>query len=151
MNDMGNSLRLNNSRHYNMYTFNRIQILTFTTSEMPYHGNSRQLVSSLIYKRLMRQPGNMVSYMTCTGLGSEADGLFSCQNISGIAEFESESGPYSLMNSTQRKLSKLVVSWLWHDLDWRLMSCPLVLPKTSSEHSLLMTWQSVSVDAPWTP
>ena len=37
----------------------------------------------------------MVSYVTCTGLGSEADCLFSCRNISGIAEFESESGPHS--------------------------------------------------------
>ena len=91
------------------------------------------------------------SHDTCTGLGSEADCLFSCQNISGIAEFESESGPHSLMNSTQRKVSQLVVSWLWHVLDWRLMSCPLVLPKTSSEHSLWMTWRSVSVDAPCTP
>ena len=82
---------------------------------------------------------------------AEADCLFSCQNISGIAEFESESGPHSLMNSTQRKVSQLVMSWLWHVLDWRLISCPLVLPNTSSEHSLWMTWRSVSVDAPWTP
>ena len=44
--------------------------------EMPLHGNSRQLVSSLIFKRLRRQPRNTVSYATCTGLGSEADCLF---------------------------------------------------------------------------
>ena len=55
----------------------------------------------------------MVSYVTCTGLGSEADCLFSCWNISGVAEFEPESGPHSLMNSTQRKVSQLVASWLW--------------------------------------
>ena len=35
--------------------------------------------------------------------------------------------------------------------DWRLMSCPLVLPRTSSKHSLSMTWRSVLEDALWTP
>ena len=57
----------------------------------------------------------------------------------------------TLMNSTQRKVFQLAVSWLWHALDWRLTSCPLVLPRTSSEHSLSMTWRSVIEDAPWTP
>ena len=36
-------------------------------------------------------------------------------------------------------------------LDWRLTGCPLVLPRTSSKHSLLMTWRSVLEDALWTP
>ena len=45
----------------------------------------------------------------------------------------------------------LAVSWLWHVLDWRLRSCPLVLPRTSSKHSLSMTWRSVFEDALWTP
>ena len=67
---------------------------------------------------------------TFTGLASEADCLFLCQNISGTGESESELGQHSLTNSTQRKVFQLVVSWLWHVLDWRLMSCPLVLPKT---------------------
>ena len=35
--------------------------------------------------------------------------------------------------------------------DWRLMSCPLALPRTSSKHSLSMTWRSVFEDAIWTP
>ena len=56
----------------------------------------------------------------------------------------------TLTNSTQRKVFQLVVSCVWHVLDWRLMSCPLVLPRTSSKHSLSMTWQSVFVDALWT-
>ena len=73
-----------------------------------------------------------------------------CQNISGTGESESELGQYSLTNSTQRKEFQLVVSWLWHVLDWRSMSCPLVLPRTSSKHSLSMTWQSVFEDALWT-
>ena len=93
-------------------------------------------------------------------MASEPDCLFLCQNISGTGESESELGQHSLMNSiqiqtlmnsTQRKVFQLVMSWLWHVLPWRLMSCPLVLPGTSSEHSLLMTWQSVFVGTPWTP
>ena len=40
----------------------------------------------------------------------------------------------TLMNSSQRKVFQLAVSWLWHVLDWRLMSCPLVLPRTYSKH-----------------
>ena len=36
----------------------------------------------------MRQPGNMASSETFTGLASEADGLFLCQNISGTGESE---------------------------------------------------------------
>ena len=60
-------------------------------------------------------------------------------------------GKQSLKNSTQRKVFQLVVSWLWHVLDWRFMSCPLVLPRTSSKHSLSMTWRSVFKDALWTP
>ena len=39
----------------------------------------------------------------------------------------------------------------WHVLDWRLTSCPRVLPRTSSKHSLSMTWRSVFEDALWTP
>ena len=74
-----------------------------------------------------------------------------CQNISGTGESESELGQHSLTNSTQRKVFQLAVSWLWNVLDWRLMSCPLVLPKTSSKHSLSMTWRSVIGDALWTP
>ena len=31
------------------------------------------------------------------------------------------------------------------------MSCPIVLPRTSSKHSLSMTWRSVFEDALWTP
>ena len=57
----------------------------------------------------------------------------------------------TLTNCTQRKVFQLAVSWLWHVLDWRLMSCPLVLPRTSSKHSLSMTWRSVFKDALWTP
>ena len=85
----------------------------------------------------------MASSDTFTGLASEADCLFSCQNISGTGESESELGQHSLTNSTQRKL--------WHVLDRGLMSCPLVLPRTSSKHSLSMTWRSVFEDALWTP
>ena len=73
------------------------------------------------------------------------------QNISGTGESESELGQHSLTNSTHRKVFQLAVSWLWHVLDWRLMSCPLVLPRTSLKHSLSMTWQSVFEDALWTP
>ena len=99
----------------------------------------------------MRQPGNMASSETFTGLASEADCLFLFQNISATGEAESELGQHSLMNSTQRKVFQLAVSWLWHVLDWRLMSCPLVLPRTSSKHPLSMTWRSVFEDALWTP
>ena len=75
-----------------------------------------------------------------------------CVRISQeTGESESELGQHSLTNSTQRKVFQLAVSWLWHVLDWRLMSCPLVLPRTSSKHSLSMTWQSVFEDALWTP
>ena len=86
-----------------------------------------------------------------TGLASEADCLSLCQNSSGTDESEWELGQHSLTNSTQRKVFQLAVSWLWHVLDWRLMSCPLVLPRTSSKHSLSMTWRSVFEDALWTP
>ena len=92
----------------------------------------------------------MASSETFTGLASEADCLFLFQNISGTGESESELGQHSLMNSTQRKVFQLAVSWLWHVLDWRLTSCPLVLPRTSSKHSLSMTWRSVFEDALWT-
>ena len=112
---------------------------------------SRQLVYSLTWRKHMRQPGNMVSSETLTGLASEADCLFLSQNISGTDVSVSELGKHSLMNSTQREVFRLAVSWLWHVLDWRLMSCYLVLPRTSSKHSLLMTWQSVFQDALWTP
>ena len=71
----------------------------------------------------------MASSKTFTWSASEADCLFSCQNISGTGESESELGQHSLKNSTQRKVFQLAVSWLWHVLDWRLMSCPLVFTK----------------------
>ena len=106
---------------------------------------------SLTWKRPMKQPGNMASFKTFTGLASEADCLFLCRNISGTAESESELGPYSVTNSIQRKMFQLVASLLWHALDWRSMSCHHVLPGTSSEHCSWMTWQSVFVGAPWTP
>ena len=109
----------------------------------------RQLVSSLTWRKYMRQPGNMASSETFTGLAAEADCLFLCQNIPGTGESESELGQHSLMNSTQRKVFQVVVSWLWHVLDWRLMTHPLVLPGTSSERTLLMTRQYVFAVAPW--
>ena len=112
---------------------------------------TRQLVSSFTWRKHMRQPGNMVSSEIFTGLASEADCLFLCQNISGSGECESELVQYSLTSSTQRNVFQLAVSWLWHVMDWRLMSCPLVLPRTSSKHSLSMTWRSVFEDALWTP
>ena len=118
---------------------------------MPLLRGNRQLVSFLTWRKPLRQPGNMASSETFTGLASEADCLFLCQNISGIGESESELGQHSLTNSTQRKVFQLAVSWLWHVLDWRLMNCPLVLPRTSSKHSLSMTWRSVFEDALWTP
>ena len=93
-------------------------------------------------KRPMKKPGNMVSSETFTELASEADCMCSCRNISGTAESESELGPHSQMNTTQRIVFQLVASWLWHVLDWRLMSCPLVLQGTSSEHYLLTTCRS---------
>ena len=77
----------------------------------------------------------MASSETFTGLASDADCLSLCQSISGTVESESELGQHSLTNSTQRKVFQLAVSWLWHVLDWRLMSCPLVLLRTSSKHS----------------
>ena len=120
-------------------------------SGMPLLRGNRQLVSSLTWRKPMRQPGNMASSETFTGLASEADCLFLFQNISGTGESESELGRHSLMNSTQRKVFQLAVSWLWHVLDWRLMSCPLVLPRAYSKHSLSMTWRSVFEDALWTP
>ena len=113
--------------------------------------SSRQSVSSLTWRKHMRQPGNMVSSETFTGSASEADCLFLSRNISGTGESESELGQHSLTNSTQRKVFQLAVSWLWHVVDWRLMSCPLVLPRTFSKHSLSMTWRSVFEDALWTP
>ena len=64
-------------------------------SEMPLHKGNRQLVSSLTWRRPMKQPGNTVSSETFTGKASEADCLFSCQNISGTAESKSELGPHS--------------------------------------------------------
>ena len=56
---------------------------------------SRQLVSSLTWRKHMTQPGNMVSSETFTGLASEADCLFLSQNISGTGESESELGQHS--------------------------------------------------------
>ena len=49
----------------------------------------------------MRHTGHMVSSKTFIGLASEADCLFSSQNISGTTESRSELEHYSLMNSTQ--------------------------------------------------
>ena len=71
-------------------------------------------------------------------------------NISGTAESESELGPHSLTNSTQRRVFQLVVSWLWHVLDWKSINRPPALPETFSQHYLL-TYQSVFMGAPWTP
>ena len=73
---------------------------------------SRQLFSSLTWRKHMRQTGNMVSSEIFTGLASEAHCLFLCQNISGTGESESELGQHSLTNSTQRKVFQLAVSWL---------------------------------------
>ena len=73
---------------------------------------SRQLFSSLTWRKHMRQPGNMVSSEIFTGLASEAHCLFLCQNISGTGESESELGQHSLTNSTQRKVFQLAVSCL---------------------------------------
>ena len=56
---------------------------------------------------------------------------------------------HSLANSTQRKMIQMVVSWLWHVLDWRLTSCLFVVAGTSSEHYLL-TCRSAFMGAPWT-
>ena len=50
---------------------------------MSLHRSSGQLVFSLIWKRPVKQTGNMTSFETFTGLASEADCLFLCQNISG--------------------------------------------------------------------
>ena len=47
---------------------------------------------------------------TFTGLASEADCLFLCQNISETVESESELGQHSLTNSTRRKVFQLAVS-----------------------------------------
>ena len=69
----------------------------------------------------------------------------------------------TLTNFPQRKVFQLVASWLWHVLDWWLMSCPLVLPGTSSEHSLLVIcfrgrsldtterhlWQEINAKQEW--
>ena len=107
-------------------------------SEPRLPGGSRQLIFSLTWRKPMRQFGNMISSETLH---------FLYQNISRTGESESESAQHFLTNSTQRKVFQLMVSWLWHVLDWRLMSCPLVLPGTSEQHSLLMTWQSVFVGA----
>ena len=91
--------------------------------------------------------GNMVSSGTYIRLGSEADCRFSC--ISETAEFGSESGTHSLMNSTQKKESQLVVSWLLHASDWRLTSCHPLLPRTSQ--STLCGWSGdlFSWALPW--
>ena len=81
-------------------------------SVMPLRRNNRLLVFSLNWRKPMRRPGSMASSETCTRLASEADCLFSCQNTSGTAESESGLGQHSLMNSTQRKVFQLGVSWL---------------------------------------
>ena len=87
-------------------------------SGMPLLRGNRQLVSSLTWRNPMRQHGNMASSETFTGLASEADCLFLFQNISGTGESESQLGQHSLMNSIQRKVFQLAVSWRWHVLDW---------------------------------
>ena len=83
-------------------------------SGMPLHRNNKRLVSSSTWRRLMKQPGSMVSSETFTGWVSEADCLPLYQSIFATAEFESESAPHSLMNSTRKKVSQLVVYWLLH-------------------------------------
>ena len=79
-------------------------------SEMPLVRGNRQLVSCLTWRKPMRQPGNMASSETFTGLASEADCLFLFQNILRTGESESELGQHSLINSTQRKVFQLAVS-----------------------------------------
>ena len=106
-----------------------------------------QLVSSLTW----RKPETTWQYGIIRDLHRIGLRGRMCQNISGTGESESDLGQHTLTNSTQRKVFQLAVSWLWHVLGWRLMSCPLVLPRTSSKHSLSMTWRSVFEDALWTP
>ena len=57
-------------------------------SGMPLLRGNRRLVSSLTWRKPMRQPDKMASFETFTGFASEADCLFSCQNISGTGESE---------------------------------------------------------------
>ena len=71
---------------------------------------------------------------------------FLCQNISG-PQNQSQNWDHTLTKSTQRKVFQQVVSLLWHALHWRSMSCPLVLPRTSSELCSWMTWQFIFVNA----
>ena len=52
----------------------------------------------------------MASSETFTGLASEADCLFLCQNISETGDSESELGQHLPTNSTQRKVFQLAVS-----------------------------------------
>ena len=73
---------------------------------LPLLRGNRQLVSSLTWRKPMRQPGNMASSETFT----EADCLFLCQNNSGTGEFETELGQHSLKSSTQIKVLELAVS-----------------------------------------
>ena len=46
-------------------------------------------------KRLMKQPDNMTSFVTFTGLASGADCLSLCRNISGTPKSDSKLAPYS--------------------------------------------------------
>ena len=111
----------------------------------------QQPVGLFLDIRPMRQPGNMVSCESYAGMASVADCPFSFQNIPGATEFKSKLGPHSLTTFIEKKVSQLVLSWLWHVLDWRLTSYPLVLPVTSIEHSLWMIWWFVCFSgAPWT-
>ena len=50
-------------------------------SRMPLHRGSRQLASSLTWKRPIKQPDNMALFETFTGLAWETDCLFLCWNI----------------------------------------------------------------------
>ena len=108
----------------------------------------QQLISSLICRKPMRLLGNMVLSVTYIGLGSEADCLFLW--VSHGLPKSSLRKDHTLTNFIQKKEYQLVVSWLLHALEYRL-SCPLILPWTSSEHSLLMTWLSAFVGAPSIP
>ena len=104
----------------------------------------------VIWKRPTRPLGNMVSSGTYIRLGSEAHCRFSRLSISETAVFGSESGTHC-DEFYPGEESQLVVSWQLHASDWRLTSCHLLLPWTSSEHSLWMIWRSVFVGAPLTP